>query len=473
MEDKNKTNDFNIDVELKDKQWQRKRRSRIARRFFKVVNVLMCGLTFLSIALFMIVMKRPTVSEIENRNLAKFPSFSFSDYFSGEYTSGIENYYNDTVPGRETLKNLVAAVRSHFGKKTEDNVKIHGTIVSKDDEKEEKAETKPAVTTAPAEDNAQGTTTGAVTSAAKKTTDILDNPNIEGEISNNILVYKNRGIMLYGGSFKKGQAYAETLNRFKSDLGKNVNVYSLVAPTPVSYYLPKKYEDMTGSEIDNIKNINEYLKNVTPVDAYGALKKHKDEKIYPRTDHHWTPLGAYYAAEEFAKSADVPFAGLSKYKKVTKEGYVGTLYGYSGDADLKNNPEDFVYYVPKDESYTTTYYDNDMTNKREGKLLINLDNVAPVSWYLVFMGSDDKIAHVHTKAGNGRKLAIVKDSYGNALVPYLTESFEDIYVIDMRYFELNAVSYFKEQGITDVLFAMNTFSATGQNSEYLEAIRTR
>ena len=212
MEDKNQTNDFNIDVELRDKQWQRKRRSRIARRFFKVVNVLMCGLTFLSIALLMIVMKRPTVSEIENRNLAKFPSFSFSDYFSGKYTSDIENYYNDTVPGRETLKNLVATVRSHFGKKTEDDVKIHGTIVAKDDEKEEKTETKPAVTTAPAKESTKGTTTGAVTSAEKKTTDILDNPNIEGEISNNILVYKNRGIMLYGGSFKKGQAYAETLN---------------------------------------------------------------------------------------------------------------------------------------------------------------------------------------------------------------------------------------------------------------------
>ena len=73
----------------------------------------------------------------------------------------------------------------------------------------------------------------------------------------------------------------------------------------------------------------------------------------------------------------------------------------------------------------------------------------------------------------GRKLAIVKDSYGNALVPCLTGSFEDIYVVDARYFEVNAISQFTEWGITDLLFAMNTFSATGSNFECIEQIRTQ
>ncbi|MBQ7046224.1 MAG: hypothetical protein IJN85_00595, partial [Oscillospiraceae bacterium] len=115
--------------------------------------------------------------------------------------------------------------------------------------------------------------------------------------------------------------------------------------------------------------------------------------------------------------------------------------------------------------------DVDMTNEREGKLLINIDNVDPVSWYLVFIGTDMAVTHVHTDVANGRKLAIVKDSYGNALVPCLTGSFEDIYVVDMRYLEVNAVSLFREWGITDLLFAMNTFSATGKNSEGIERIR--
>ena len=64
-----------------------------------------------------------------------------------------------------------------------------------------------------------------------------------------------------------------------------------------------------------------------------------------------------------------------------------------------------------------------------------------------------------------------KDSYGNALIPWLTSSFEDIYVVDIRYFKKNAVKYIKNVGATDVLFAMNTFSATGGNCKQIEKIR--
>ncbi len=63
----------------------------------------------------------------------------------------------------------------------------------------------------------------------------------------------------------------------------------MVCPTPVSYYLPKRYEDLTASEKDNIDNINEYLDAVIPIDAYGALMEHKSADIYQRNYHHWSP----------------------------------------------------------------------------------------------------------------------------------------------------------------------------------------
>lgn len=452
---------------------RRRRRKKRAAAFLKRINIVICALTFFAVAVCMIILERPTVSETENRNLAKFPDFSWADYFSGKYMAGIENYYNDTVPGRENFKHMTAEIRDGFGMQSEE-VRIYGTPVIQDKRPEAVAEavTEPPTEAAEEQSNAvtavTNTTTAVTTAIVTTTTDPMDDPNIEGELSNNILVYKNRGIMLFGGSYSRGEKYAGYLNSFKNDLG--INVYSMVCPTPVSYYLPKKYSDLSASEEDNIANINEFLDGVTPIDAYGALKAHKDEDIFMRTDHHWSQLGAYYAAEEFAKEAGVPFTKLDTYEKVSKDGYVGTLYGYSGDADLKNNPETFTYYKPTNE-YTTTYYNVDMTNEREGKLLINLDNVDPVSWYLVFMGTDMAVTHVHTDVANGRKLAIVKDSYGNALVPCLTGSFEDIYVVDMRYLEVNAVSLFKEWGITDLLFAMNTFSATGKNSESIERIR--
>lgn len=460
----------NIKIDI-DISYHRKRRRKKIRKvkIIKRINVALCAALFALTAIGMIFFKRARISNIENRSLAKWPEFSFSDLFSGKYASGIEEFYNDTVPGRDKFKNITATIRSYFGSRSED-AKIHGVPVKQDTI----SETKPSEESTIAKESTSSTSTEIVKLEIPENIKNKENEStdqdVEGEISNNILVYKNRGIMLFGGSYSNGERYAEYVSNFKADLG--INVYSMVCPTPVSYYLPEKYKDLSASEKDNIKHINENLNGVTAVDAYNALMNHRNEDIFKRTDHHWAQLGAYYAAEEFARQAKVPFAKLSSYRRVEKDGYVGTLYGYSGDSDLYNNPENFVYYEPSNK-YTTTFFDTDMTNEREGSLLIDLEYVDPVSWYLVFIGTDSIVTHVHTDVGNGRKLAIVKDSYGNALVPCLTGSFEDIFVVDMRYFEVNAVEQFKAWGITDLLFAMNTFSATGSNFECIEQIRTQ
>ena len=90
---------------------------------------------------------------------------------------------------------------------------------------------------------------------------------------------------------------------------------------------------------------------------------------------------------------------------------------------------------------------------------------------MVYLGGDDRVTKIETEVKNGRKLAVIKDSYGNALIPWLTSSFEEITVIDMRFFTKNAISYLKEIGATDVLFAMNTFSAVGGNAKKIDEIR--
>ncbi|CDD52638.1 putative uncharacterized protein [Ruminococcus sp. CAG:379] len=451
-----------------------------ARQKTDLLNVLVIGTLVTGTALWFLFGTRPTESEIENRNLAKFPSFSWSDYISGKYTADIANYYNDTVPKREWFKNLTASMRRHMGVQMEDDVKFYGTLhVNKDSEPET---TEPLVTTQPIQTQVgtepvttaqdQPAESQQITAATTVAVEENDDSKEDGEISNNILIYKKRGIMLYGGSYAAGRNYASYVNAYKSDLGENVNVYSMVIPTPCSYYMPDKYKNLIGSEQGNIDNINQHLDGVEPVNVYDILGQHTDELIYPRTDHHWGAIAAYYAAQEFASVAQVPFRDISQFEKITKPGYVGTLYGYSGDIVLKDNPEDFVYYAPQ-EDYTTTYYNSDMSNERTGRLLINLEKVKPVSWYLVYMGSDDRITHIQTSARNGRTLCIVKDSYGNALTPYFMDSFEDIYVIDMRYFKPNAISFMKEHNVTDVLFAMNTFSATGPNAKKIEQIRTQ
>jgi hypothetical protein len=79
--------------------------------------------------------------------------------------------------------------------------------------------------------------------------------------------------------------------------------------------------------------------------------------------------------------------------------------------------------------------------------------------YCTFMGGDSKITQVRTSTKNGRRVIILKDSFGNAIPGYLFFSFEEIHVIDNRYFTKNMVNYVRENKITDILFANNIFSA--------------
>ena len=78
------------------------------------------------------------------------------------------------------------------------------------------------------------------------------------------------------------------------------------------------------------------------------------------------------------------------------------------------------------------------------------------------MGGDSKITQVRTSTKNGRRLIIVKDSFGNAIPGYLFYSFEEVHVIDLRYFTRNIVAYVKENKITDFVLAHNiVFAASG------------
>ncbi len=455
---------------MSDEKLLKKKRAKLNKKL-DFLNVMVIMIILIVGFIYLIAFKRETVSNEENRNLTKFPEFSIESYLSGKYTEGIAKYYDDTVPNRSQLKKFIATYiiplkGLEYG---DDNLIIY----QNNNGGEKKPDDKPAVTSQITSALVSATNTDIQTNTTTVTTTTVPdnhNPAVNGgEIANNIVVVNNRGLMLYGGGMENGAEYASILNEYKKQLGKDVNVYSMVCPTAVSYYMPENYLDLTASEEDNIKNINDNLKDVIPVDIFNALLYHKNEDIYTRTDHHWSQLGAYYASQEFAKIADVPFADISKYKKVSLPNYVGTLYGYTQSSALINNPENFVYYIPPN-SYTTTYYSTDFTDPTEGELLLDPSPMAESSYYLIFMGGDEKITHINTDCKNGRNLVIFKDSYGNAVVPNLTSSFENIYVCDMRHFELNSIEFIKQVEATDVLFTMNTFSATGGNYTHLRDI---
>ena len=473
-------------VQKKEKKTSSKKKGaqiKPLKPIFSIANIVYTAVLFSAAVAAFAILPRGEVSETEQRKLAQFPEFSAADFIDGEYTNGITNYFNDNVPYRDDLKRLAAQIRNLYGVSYND-AQIIGPVAVITEETEDEPEEIPPETT-PAT-SAPQTTPGTETHTERTTTTVKEttppeteppeettknvNEIAEGVITNGQVVAKfpdghYRAISLFGGG--KGTKYAAALNRFKEELGDEVNVYSMPVPTAGEYYLPSSYDSYNASHQKSIDSINSQLsEGVIPVPASKVLGEHADEDIYLRTDHHWQPLGAYYAAQCFAETAGVPFSDISTMERVDIPGYMGTMYSFTESADLLADPEVFTYYKPSNQ-YKAYYYDTSYHFDGVFPFFLKM----PVNGsYSTFMGGDKKIVRISTDAGTGRKLVIFKDSYGNAEIPFFFGSFDEIYVCDMRYFDLNAVDFVKFTGATDLLFTMCTFSAVGTNAKGLDKI---
>lgn len=449
-----------------------------------VANTVVLGSVFAAIAISMLVFTRPTVSMTEKRELAKFPEFSFEDFFSGKFTSGITEWYDDTVPWRDGFKDISANISKCMGVSL-GGVTIHGTPnkVVNPVKTEAPDVTVPENNQNPTQTDSQGgnvTEQNPATQPVQETEAQPQGPDhgldgvLDAVVSNGQIVFDYNGhawgVSLYGGGYNQDK-YASSVNAFAEDLEGIAKVYSMIAPTNGDFYCPSAYSEYNASQYEDIVYMESKLSDkVTSVHCYSVLQQHKDEDLYFRTDHHWQPLGAYYAAEQFAKAAGVPFLELNEnnFEYYEIENFIGSVYSATQDAALSNDPDVLKYYIPNndfDTYYYNTHYEDELHYPFFQK------DQHDEGAYCVFMGGDTKIVRVDTDVKNGRKLLVFKDSYGNAEIPFYMNSFEQIYVCDVRFFPLNAIDFIKEQGVTDVLFTMNTFSAVGSNADGIEVSR--
>jgi hypothetical protein len=292
---------------------------------------------------------------------------------------------------------------------------------------------------------------------------------------NGILFVGTRGLEMFYGSDNSIKGYSQTIQKIKQDLGDGVNVYSMVCPHASVYYAPAtgQYSNLLKVGKEKHDLLKQYAgEGIIYVDVYNVLSQHTKEEIYFRTEHHWAALGAYYAAKEFARLAGTDFLDISEYEEHVKPGFVGTLYSFSGKAQiLKDNPEDVKYYENKKVEYTAYFlkednFDFNKYNFKRSSVLFDVAN------YAAFLGSDGYGIKIVTNNNTGRTLLVLKDSYGNAVVPFLLSSFDTIYAVDYRYFKRNCVNLAKEVGATDVLVIASGFTAAGTIWKRIEAMRT-
>ena len=268
---------------------------------------------------------------------------------------------------------------------------------------------------------------------------------------NGFIVDGDRGMEPFGGSAVGGGYTAEVFNQFKTLVGDGVNVYGMPIPLACAFYAPEGYEGSISRTADCFGGVRDGLENVQYVDVLGALNQHTDEYIYAKTDHHWMALGAYYAAEALCKEAGVAFDTLDSFEAKSFDGFLGSIVtGYDVE-ELRKYPETFTWYEPTRE-YTAHYYTQSYDYKFEDSLF------SSAKTYSKFIHGDSYVVRVETGVKNGRKLLVVKDSFGNALAPFLLAGFEEVYVVDYRKFNCNVLDFIEEQEITDVALVMAAFS---------------
>lgn len=277
-----------------------------------------------------------------------------------------------------------------------------------------------------------------------------------------------RGMEPFSYVPNRAASYATVINDYKGRLA-GTHVYCMTIPTAVAFYLPDSVSSWSHNERKGISDIYAHLKpSVKAIELLPVLTDHTSENIYMRTDHHWAPLGAYYAAEAFAHEAGVPFLPITDYDSCVVRNFIGTMKRFSQDPAIGRVPEDFVYFVPRHVEYYTTHVKYSFAGKkkrilkpqpREGCEFFRVYEDGSPNAYSTFMGGDVNTTSVYTSTKNGRRLLILKDSYGNALTSFLFGSFEEIHVVDCRYFTENIIRFAKDREITDVLFANNLLHA--------------
>ncbi|MFJ6209494.1 DHHW family protein [Lysinibacillus sp. NPDC092081] len=233
----------------------------------------------------------------------------------------------------------------------------------------------------------------------------------------------------------------------------NVQKHVMLVPTAISI-LENKLPNYV-SHVDEVTYIDKVKKSLNKeinfIDVYPMLSSKKNEYIYYKTDHHWTTKGAYYAYLELSKN--MKFTPTQKesfnIKKITNSFY-GSLYSKAGFRHI--DPDSIELYEPKEAvKYKVEYVDEDKTSKS----LYEMNNIKKKDKYTVFFNGNHPLVKITTENTSGKKLLVVKDSYANALLPFLLSHFSEIHVIDLRYYNDNLNVYIQKNKINEMLLIYN------------------
>lgn len=411
---------------------------------------------------------RPETSMREKRRLHEFPAFTVGSLLSGEYFDGISLWFSDTFPGRETMLEISDQIDALHGLNQNEVVLTQNAMQNDNANLDALLEEAEAAAAARAQEAASATPlpTPVATPTPETAGPVADQSEVienwtglngeeEASIYGDMVVIDGTIMSRLGFDQEASDHHAALMNRAGDALAaKGIRFFNLPAPTSVGVMMSSELTAEMGSA-DQGKTLRYMFAqendNVGKVNTFNNLLAHNTEYIYFNTDHHWTALGAYYAYQAFCETAGFEPVPLSEFTEWNMGEFVGT-YTYSVNSrNLKKDEmialvppgnENIHMEVPGYPDYTTVVVDE--------------TEAGPTMKYNCFIAGDNQLTTItNDSLPDAPDCLVIKDSFGNPFIVYLTQHYHKVYVLDYRK-NFTPVSTVAEQyGVQDVLLVQS------------------
>ena len=328
------------------------------------------------------------ISFVENRSLQKFPEINKTSFVDGSFENKMSNWFGDQFVGRNGLIHLRYGVLKLMGQKKINDIYLCGKQLIED------------------------------TKLPNKT-----------QLSRN-------------------------LNAINAFTEKHSDVDTSFMLIPNAVYVQNKRlpyfsdENDQGKIMDSIYNTLD--SSVYSFDARKTLKKHSEEYLYYKSDHHQTSLGAFYTYQAWQKQQGNDDVSLKDYDQyVVSNNFRGTLANGSGSFGIK---DDITIFVNKNLS---DYYVQEPKQKNKGSIY-DSSFLKTKDQYSVFLGGNKDIQRIELNNDSKRHLLLFKDSYANSFVQFIMNDYRSITIVDPRYYRDDIEKVMQEDLITDVMYLYNT-----------------
>lgn len=414
----------------------------------------LCVMALLTVLSFIIPL-RPTQSQMEKRNLAQFPDFTWETLVSGSYFDDITLWFSDTFPGREDwlrLSTSISSLHGHSEISFTSDINLSQPVATVPAEVEQApapAVTEPEITPSPDKETIPSTTEDQWSGV-----DAADNADVE--LGDGALIQIGDAVFNQVGFTQVySQQYASSVSQLAdavADLG--IRVISAPAPTAIGIMVEQKYlEQLNCADQDAVIQYLHSLMsdNVITVDTYAAISAHKDEYVYFRTDHHWTALGAYYAYAATCEAAGMTPAALDSFTVWDQGEFEGSLF-WRAPNPWKLRADRVDAYIPQGDIDVIVHDSNG--GFKPSQLLFDTTNREVNTKYLTFLGTDYAMTEItNNSLPDGPTCILVKDSFGNAISPFYTQNYHKIYAIDYRKYPVTLKWFAQAYDVDDIIFS--------------------